>query len=122
MRLSNLINVADPNVIMTLTGIKSDGSKIGYDFKNNRWMNDASVTLNRIVAIKRFKKSNLFGKLRKCELKDFSIFRAFNFKVFKEANLNDFNSETTILSIVISINDPENYKKSYTSKNNNFFK
>lgn len=99
MKLLNLITVADENITMLLTGIRPDGVRIGYNFIDHRWKDDNKYSSDMLVRVKEFSKSNLYHKLRRCEIKTFSTMNKNHMQAFRGID----TARNTILIIEIFI-------------------
>lgn len=80
MKLINLINIADPTILMSLHGIKGENS-YRYDFDKNSWISSPSeMTNEKLILISDFCKTAAFRMHKKDDIKTWSTMRTKNFK------------------------------------------
>lgn len=122
MKLFNLINIADQNINMILTGVKPDGSKVGYDFKNKVWLdNYIFANPDRITSIKDFNDSAFYRTIKRFSIVNFSTFDISHIEAFKDSDIY----RDRILEIIIRTNfsdkeaKREEYRKKAKTKKNN---
>lgn len=83
MKLRNLIEVAEGETAIMLTGIRSDGSEIGFDFSKNNWLDDNLFTPSRITTAGNFRLYRKYRGMRNNRIEDFSILKANTVSQFK---------------------------------------
>ena len=115
MKLFNLINIADPKVTMILTGIRPDGSKIGYNFKNNTWMNN-NILMNpdRLSNIWIFSESEFYKSIKRFDIVDFSNFNTSNIKAFKGIEI--YKNRVVEITINIGLSKKELIRESFRAE------
>lgn len=75
MVLSNLITVADYDLSMMLIGIRPDGVEVGYDFENEKWLDNNLFSEERLTTVVKFKNfyKDLYRKCKSLKLKGWSV-------------------------------------------------
>jgi len=63
MILRNLIDIADYDLTMMLSKMDSRGNQIGYDFKNNCWLENNLFSEDRLIPIGKFAKCGIYRQL-----------------------------------------------------------
>ena len=89
MKFKTLIDIANDNIDIMITGIKSDGTEIGFDFVKNAWRNDNVFDKNRVVKISELKLLRVYRSFREYFMETFSIVRANTIVAFKDAGRNE---------------------------------
>ena len=75
MVLSNLITVADYDLSIMLIGIRPDGVEVGYDFENEKWLDNNLFSEERLTTVVKFKNfyKDLYHKCKSLQLKSWSV-------------------------------------------------
>lgn len=76
MKLRNLIEVAEAETAIMLTGTRSDGSEIGFDFTTNKWMDNNLFSPSRITTAGNFRLYRKYRAMRNNRIEDFSILKS----------------------------------------------
>lgn len=117
MKLFNLINIADPKTVMIITGVRPDGSKVGYDFKNNTWM-DNNILMNpdRLSNIYVFERSKFYNTIKRFYIVDFSTFNTKNIEAFK--NIKIYKNQVVEITITLGLAKREIRREAFINKEN----
>ena len=76
MQLLNIMNVADDRISMILVGQRPDNVEVGYDFENNKWMDNNIIENScRVTTVGEFRISDFYKSHKKCVLTDFSTMK-----------------------------------------------
>ena len=75
MKLKNLIEIADKNTTIMLSGITDDGREIGFDFKQNIWLDNNDFTPGRVTSVGDFEKYRKYRQIMENRIEDCHIFR-----------------------------------------------
>ena len=114
MQLLNIMSVADDRISMILVGKRPDNVEIGYDFENNKWMDDNIIeNSTRITTIGEFRNTDLYRLHKKCVLTDFSTMKKNHVKEFRD--IDTFRNTVLIIKILLSCEKFPEMKK-YTKK------
>lgn len=83
MKLFNLIDVIDHRISIMITGETPSGNKIGYDFKNKDWMDNCSITPQRLIKAKDIRHTKFYSSFKGNSIKNFNSMRASSIKTLE---------------------------------------
>lgn len=84
MKLKNLIEIAEEETTIMLSGIDESGEEIGFDFKNNCWLDNNLFTQDRLSTVSNFRLYRKYRAMKEHRIEDFSIFKANTVPQFRD--------------------------------------
>lgn len=87
MKLKNLIDVAEKETTIMLSGIKADGTEVGFDFAHNCWLDNNLYSTDRLSTIGDFRLFRKYRVIKENRIEDFSIFKAGTVHEFRDATI-----------------------------------